>query len=95
MWRMNAFLNTLRSLFWSHRERAYLELMRVCMVEQNHECILCPFYLRRNPFRYKAARSDEMFESCPIQDFQLVCAGHSNAFDFRTRPMPTSKGVTE
>lgn len=48
--------------------------MRLCKKPILGYCLRedCPYFMSRNPFKDRAARPEERFESCPLSDFSQI-----------------------
>ena len=60
-----------------HEDKVLQHFKHLCVRYKTGECPKeeCPYFLRRNPFRTKACTEEELFETCPLIDFNDVTVG--------------------
>ena len=68
-----------KKLIRFHENRALYHFKHLCVKYKTGNCPKekCPYFLRRNPYSIKGCSEYEMFESCPLLDFNDVIIGRA------------------
>ena len=63
-----------KKLIQFHEDRVLYHFKHLCIRYKTGNCPKekCPYFLRRNPFRTKVCTEEEIFETCPLIDFNDV-----------------------